>query len=211
MEQKIHPTCRFSVNPDALPGFGSLLQRGFFLPCPQPMPLATLLKRHFLDSSSLLQMVETVFVNGLAQDDLNVPVQAGDTVALSAAMPGLAGAIFRKGSIHRHLRSRPRPQGPAAMASRSVLASGHGDHEWLVVKLFNRIGEMQAPLLLPQGLLIPGPTLARFVTCRQSWLVRVAKEIRFDRQPLSVAAVIESSSGHPLIVVSIHAATAGSD
>jgi hypothetical protein len=51
------------------------------------------------------ERIETIFLNGLPIDNLETIINGPSPVALaiSAVMPGLAGAIFRKNSFHAAL------------------------------------------------------------------------------------------------------------
>ncbi len=51
--------------------------------------------------------MQTIFINGSAADTLDRPLGTGRYPNLSAAMPGLAGAIFRReGPLRQPARSR---------------------------------------------------------------------------------------------------------
>ncbi len=53
------------------------------------------------------ERIETIFLNGLPIDNLETIINGPSPVvlAISAVMPGLAGAIFRKNSFHAALRT----------------------------------------------------------------------------------------------------------
>ncbi|MFZ0131553.1 MAG: hypothetical protein WAK95_03350 [Desulfobacterales bacterium] len=96
--------------------------------------------------------VQTIFLNGHPVDDAaGAIVGEGATIALSAAMPGLAGAVLRKGGVLATLRRdiTYRTQGSAHETCRGRVT----------LKLFNMTSREIGPLLLAFGILIDGAGL----------------------------------------------------
>jgi hypothetical protein len=101
--------------------------------------------------------VQTIFCNGIPVDDLHMTIPGrGAVIALSAAMPGLAGAIFRKNSIHAPLRGNAK-----ALASESG-----GGYIIFTLKLFNSIALERGTELLCQGVTMTANTVASFLEKR---------------------------------------------
>src|SRR5665647_491591 len=95
------PLLILSVPHQAMAGFASLLQHGILLPVDRPVALLPfLLALPGFDAEYIENTVQTIFINGVAVDSLDRSLPAGSTLALSAAMPGLAGAIFRRQGLH---------------------------------------------------------------------------------------------------------------
>jgi len=100
----------------------------------------------------LAQRIQTIFLNGKAvDDDQTATVTDGATMALSAAMPGLAGAVFRRGGYYAALR-------------RSVTYSDQGSAAYpldgkVTVKLFNLTVTELGPVLLKGGIRLAGRDL----------------------------------------------------
>jgi hypothetical protein len=96
--------------------------------------------------------VQTLFLNGKPVDDVDaMKVSDGSILALSAAMPGLAGATLRKGGKYAAFRQQ------ISFGSDSpvpVLRKGK-----LVLKLFNLVAEEQGPSVLIKGIGISGADL----------------------------------------------------
>jgi hypothetical protein len=100
--------------------------------------------------------VQTVFLEGQAVDDLDrARVSEGQTLALSAAMPGLAGATLRRGGPLAGMRSSISHQ-----ASESCVGSTRGR---ITVKLFNLVARDLGKALLSKGILLPGSALLNLV------------------------------------------------
>jgi hypothetical protein len=78
-------------------------------------------------------------------------------LALSAAMPGLAGAIFRKNSFHSALRTK----------TQSLKSSGEEQDSLLVtLKLFNSIARDRGQDLLQAGVCLQADLFMSFLTRR---------------------------------------------
>jgi hypothetical protein len=101
----------------------------------------------------LADRVGTIFLDGRVLDDpRRAAVADGSTIALSAPMPGIAGAMLRRGSHYAAMRSQISHAGqsapPAAREGRVVL------------KLFNLVQGELGPAMLARGVQLPGKALA---------------------------------------------------
>jgi len=106
------------------------------------------------------QRIQTIFLNYRAVDRTEqVIVPAGAVLALSAAMPGLAGATFRKGgalaAFREDISYRDIPATPA---------SGRQQETLITLKLFNLVARELGPHLLSLGVWIDSPTLKQLVS-----------------------------------------------
>jgi hypothetical protein len=109
--------------------------------------------------------VQTIFLNGSAVDDLETPLTGAQPVlALSAAMPGLAGAIFRRNSMHAALRSA---------SVQDPLPSEQSDMHTVTLKLFNMIATEMGPGLLAAGVGFTGAKLSDLFTDHPALLTSV--------------------------------------
>lgn len=94
------------------------------------------------------QRVQTIFHNGRAVDRTEtVRVNAGDVIALSAAMPGLAGATLRKGGVLAAFRRE------ISYADNTVQPGAH-KKVMITLKLFNLVARELCPLMLAHGVWI---------------------------------------------------------
>ena len=138
--------------------FVGLLNAGFMIKIPGPEPVKTFLcDRIGLDPSYFDERIQTLFLNSKPVDDpARAVVGDGSILALSAAMPGLVGAIFRKGGRYRWMRdsiSHPDDHDAAS-----------GKTGWVTVKLFNLILKELGPFFLEGGLWLKGETIQAFFT-----------------------------------------------
>jgi len=161
-----------SVSPDSLIRFTTLLQGGIFIEVPCNTQISALLtslpgfSRDYVESS-----VETIFINGLPADSMSQPLTSSGTVlAISAAMPGLAGAIFRKNSVHAALRTAPTASVQTEFAQKTIQVR---------LKLFNMIAVEKGAQLLHQGCVMKASTVQYFFSYRKQLLKQIT-EIRVN-------------------------------
>ncbi len=141
--------------------FTAILQGGVCVNTSYGELLGLFLKRlPGFTSSYITQHIQTIFLNGHPIDDLETPlVKENSVLALSAAMPGLAGAIFRRNSMHAALRSGSQPVGQDGSKSDCIS---------IILKLFNVIGTERGPDLLRHGVFIPRKTIQKYFMERPS-------------------------------------------
>jgi len=152
------PALLLKVNGEAVPLFTTLLQSGVEVKTAGGQPLGALLGGFpGFSADYLSDRVQTIFLDGTAIDDLTVPLgRDHQVVALSAAMPGLAGAIFRRNSFHAALRTAT--GGKATPAVSTMIT--------VTVKFFNSIALEQGPALLAGGVVVNRATLVSFFAGR---------------------------------------------
>jgi hypothetical protein len=93
---------------ELIPRFFQLLQQGFAVKVQAGCSVKTLLCEQLgLSPEYLEERIQTIFLDGRPVDDVNSAIiEDGSTLALSAAMPGLAGATLRKGGYYAPMRGR---------------------------------------------------------------------------------------------------------
>jgi len=97
-----------------------------------------------VEEDYLANRIQTVFLNGKAVDDVdNAIVVDGDTLALSAAMPGLVGATMRKGGHYAAMRGE--------ISHRSDCDAVECRTGRITIKLFNVLQKEIGFLFLLQG------------------------------------------------------------
>lgn len=144
--------------PEAIKPFLQLFGQGVGIRATTGISLGQLLcgplgfRRDYVD-----EHVQTVFVNGRAVDQVDrVFIHDGAVIALSAAMPGLAGATLRKGG---HLAGMRRE------ISQCDEASCQQQHEGMVtLKLFNLVAREMGRQVLDQGVWIRGDAWRGFLS-----------------------------------------------
>ncbi len=185
------PQLTLALPEEAIAGFASLLQHGILNAVDQPVPiLPFLLALPGFTAEYIEKTVQTIFIDGVAADSLDRSLAAGSTLALSAAMPGLAGAIFRRQGLHGSLRSQP-----AAKVATNSSAAG-----FITLKLFNSIAADRVRDLLIQGICISGKTLHDFAA-RREHLFQPPVGLSFAGQVLDSADLLAVAAGIPVLMV----------
>jgi hypothetical protein len=127
--------------------FFPLLQQGFHLPLPKSCSIKEFLCDICgLSAAHVLTRIQTIFLNGMPVDNVETAVvKDGDTLALSAAMPGLVGATMRSGGVLACFRGAIPHQSNTAEISPAGIIS---------IKLFNLLIKELGPLFLCKGVLV---------------------------------------------------------
>jgi hypothetical protein len=139
---------RLCLDKKLFPLFTPLLQRGVRVEVRVGGPLRTLLEDQFgLNPEYLKERIKTVFLDGKPVDDWDTAlVHDGSVLALSAAMPGLAGATLRRGGFFAGMRSQ--------ITHRDKESPISPEEGWVMVKLFNLLIPELGPLFLQRGILL---------------------------------------------------------
>lgn len=112
-----------------------------------------LLKTLGIDATYVEEKLQTVFLNGQPVDDFDrARVGPGAVLALSGAMPGLAGATMRRGGYYAPLRE-------GITYSEAKGGEGADEAGIVIVKLFNRPLADLAESLAARPLLLPADAL----------------------------------------------------
>jgi hypothetical protein len=160
MEDQLSLTSlRLTIVRDALPLFTTVLQSGIEIKTTYGQTLAKFLHNFpGFTAEYLADTVQTIFLNGTAVDDLALPLTGKESVlALSAAMPGLAGAIFRRNSFHSALRTE----------TKSLQSEEKGQKSTTVtLKLFNSIARDRGEYFLQAGFCMRADPLTAFLAKR---------------------------------------------
>ncbi len=106
------------------------------------------------------ERIETIFLNGLPVDDLETRMSGPSPVlAISASMPGLAGAIFRKNSFHAALRTSKSDSLPdRALSTEKII---------IRLKFFNSIASEKGGIILQNGCLMDCDSVLKFINYRR--------------------------------------------
>ena len=156
-----------------------------------------------ISADYLNDRVQTVFLNGKAIDDLrSAEVTDGATLALSAAMPGLAGAVLRRGGAYAAMRRQISHDGRGAAAASGTVR--------VRVKLFNLVARDLGPAFFKRGVLIPGADLKEFLHRLGTGLSSICRSAQWQGRAVAcsdlagvvredawvVLQVVESESGY---------------
>jgi hypothetical protein len=141
-------TIRITIKKNLLPLFFPLFQKGIIIKSLMGDNIKNFLARHLEVSPEYMESrIQTIFLNGKAVDDLETAViREGSTLALSAAMPGLAGATLRRSGTLASFR-----QAITFTAENGQIPVKEG---LVTLKLFNLLVSELGPRLLAKGVWI---------------------------------------------------------
>jgi hypothetical protein len=144
------------VKPDMMSLFASLLGQGFTLKVQTGNSVRDLLCRQIGVSDDYLdQRIQTIFLDGKVIDNVDsAKIRQGSTLALSAALPGLAGATLRRGGVYAAMRSQ--------ISHKNDVAEDFDENGTVILKLFNIVALELGPMFLKQGIWIDGKSLENF-------------------------------------------------
>lgn len=179
----LHPSLKITLDINNVSRFTSLLQSGIGLESTTGTSLGVFLTNlpHF-DPDYINQRIQTIFFDGNAVDDLEKHFfEPHHVVALSAAMPGLAGAIFRRNSLCAALRTKA-----------SVTQTNNSSIKPCIVtlKLFNNIALEKGAAILENGGIFSGSSLLDFFRQRPS-LIMSATSFTLDNTIVPRERVIQ--------------------
>ena len=146
-----------TLGSEKIPYFFQLLQQGFTVRVQVGCSVRALLSQQLNISPEFLEgRIKTIFLDGKPVDDMDSTIiKEGSTLALSAALPGLAGATLRRGGTYASLRSQITHPG-----DETPIAQREG---FIVLKLFNLLMEELGPALLHRGVFIKKEVLREFL------------------------------------------------
>lgn len=173
-------TLHLTVDKDCLPVFFQLLGQGFRIEAQVGCTVRELLNGQLgLSDDYLDQKIQTLFLDGKAVDDMDAAlVSQGSILALSAAMPGLAGATLRRGGAYAAMRRQISHQKPKTDRQ---IKDGK-----VTLKLFNLVARDLGPIFLKQGILIRVKTLQTFFSKAFERLRDGCRFAEMDGYPLQI-------------------------
>lgn len=145
------------VKPGAFTYFFPILQKGVAIEVEVGCTIKQLLEEQIgLAPDYVEKRIQTIFLDAKPVDDLGTAViRDGATLTLSAAMPGLLGAMLRKSSICAVLRCQI-----THIEEEEAQSSGKG---LVMLRLFNFLGREVGPTLLKQGVGVSGEDFQDFL------------------------------------------------
>ena len=140
--------------------FSQLLQSGFWVKGIVECSVKSFLCEHIgLAPEYLEKRIQTIFLDGQPVDNVETAtLRDGATLSLSAAMPGLAGAILRRGGYYAPMRDQ--------ISFKEKMMSASLQPGKVFVKLFNLPLQEVGPLFLERGVWIDGNNLKDTLTTR---------------------------------------------
>ena len=177
---------RICVDAALIPRFFKLLERGFKVKIAFSLSIRELLCHHLGISGDYVDnRIQTIFLDGKPVDNVETAwIENGSKLALSAAMPGLVGAVFRKGGFYASLRDTI-----SYTKTENPVSKGAGE---MILKLFNMVAKDLGPAFLAKGIQVEGKVLRNFVLRNLEDLKAACISIHLNNDEIDVAQLKES-------------------
>jgi hypothetical protein len=174
-----------TVDKEILSEFSRILRKGIKVEGNVGMSLGDFLRTEVGMSPEYIEgRIQTIFLNGSPVDNVEAAVvEDGDTLALSASMPGLVGVSMRKGGHLARFRSEI-----SYDETRKAKGTAKGR---VIIKLFNLLAREMAPLFLERGVIVDGEELAFFFDSQNETVRAALKSIEIDGKAAEIEKLKE--------------------
>ena len=171
---------QFEVSAENIPVFFGLLRSGFSADIDVGCSLEQLLCNQMkIPADYLCNRIQTVFLNSSPVDDLSTAsVPDRSIVSLSAAMPGLNGAMMRRGGVLSGMRRS------ISHASDRVCDQPFPGR--ITLKLFNLIARELGPQFLARGIVVSSKALGELLAKQTPKFWQGVLSARINRSPIKV-------------------------
>ncbi len=177
-------TLYFEVEEKLLHKFYPLLQAGFFVTAQVGVSIKEyLLRQCLLDEDYITNSIQSIFLDGKPVDDIDTAVlQDGASLSLSGALPGLVGAVMRRGSPYASFRNT---------ISYTAGNGGAGIKEGRIwIKLFNIVMRDIGPGFLERGIMTGSSGLAELLGAEGGGFWKGCRNIMLDGAPAGGTSII---------------------
>ena len=130
-----------------------------------------------ISSDYIAERISTIFLDGKPVDDIDMTViQDGSSIALSGAMPGLVGAVMRRGSFYASFRDS---------ITYKKDKDTHTQEKCMVnLKLFNIVMKELGLDFLKKGVFFKSSDLTDFLLNQSKDFWKGCKEILLNKKPV---------------------------
>ena len=177
--------------------FTQLFSKGVNIRVSLPCNLDELLCEQVgISTDYLEERIQTVFLDGQPVDDVkHAFVGNGATIALSAAMPGLVGAVLRKGGYFAGLRD--------SITFHCETENQEACWGLVTVKLFNMTTRELGPLLLKHGILLIGDEIHGIIKDWMEVFRRECQTIRLDDRKVGLDELLVTTDSAETLILQI--------
>jgi hypothetical protein len=171
----------FVVDEPHIAPFFLLLQQGVTIRRRVGCSVDVFLREEIGAAPDTIEKIQSIMLDGKPVDDIgSALLHDGSVLALSAAMPGLAGATLRRGGAYSSLRN--------AITYHEAGKAGVAGEGWVGLKLFNLMMAELGPGLLRQGVLVHTADLADLLA-KGSQDFRQGCTITLDGKPIDIGSL----------------------
>ncbi len=178
-KQDFFTTLRLRISSAEKSRFSGIIQKGFGLNTLVGVSIKTFLCDFAgLDPRYIQERISTIFLDGMAVDNIEEAIiLEGSTLALSSAMPGLAGATLRRDGIYASLRE--------SITYKEKAGNGLIKEGLITLKLFNLLIDDIGPVFLKKGIIVKSRELKNFFVKQPDSFWRDCSEIILDGRPIN--------------------------
>jgi hypothetical protein len=171
-------TLRLRISSAEKSRFSGIIQKGFGINTMVGVSIKTFLCDFAaLDLRYIQERISTIFLDGMAVDNIEEAIiSEGSILALSSAMPGLAGATLRRDGVYASLRE--------SITYREKAGNGRIKDGLITLKLFNLLIDDIGPVFLQKGIIVKSRELQSFFIEQPESFWRNCSEILLDRRPV---------------------------
>ena len=173
------------LDPEFMSVFNPLLGGGFTVCVPSGISIKAYMCSYLgIDSDYFENRIQTLFLDGSPVDDPESAfLKAGSVLALSGAMPGLAGATLRRGGFYGRLRGEISydQQGACETTGECLIR----------VKLFNLLVKELGPLFLEKGIHLDSDAVSERLKIQRLKLADGCRAAELDGKPIEPERLIE--------------------
>lgn len=165
--------------------FALLFQQGFMLRARMGSSIREVLcDQCGIENDYLDERINTVFLDGKPVDDVDTAkISEGNVLALSASLPGFAGAALRKGGYYALMRS--------GITHTEDSGAGSQSDGFFTVKLFNIVAEELGPRFLANGVWLESGAFEEFFRGRATSVQSRCLALEVDNRKVDAAAFVE--------------------
>lgn len=166
------------VEEHLVPGMLQLLQIGFLVKTRVGCSIKEFLcGQQHLPAAYMTNRVDTVFLDGKPVDDFDsAAIRDGSTLALSGAMPGLAGTVMRRGSSYAAFRH--------SITYREKNRHSPRIEGMVRLKLFNMVLKELGPYFLEKGIFVGASHLNALLMEQSNDFRPACREILLNHRPV---------------------------
>jgi hypothetical protein len=184
VKQNVSTSLRLTISSIEESRFSGIIQKGFGFNTLVGVSIKTFLCDFVaLDPRYIQERISTIFLDGMAVDNIEEAIiLEGSILALSSAMPGLAGATLRRDGIYASLRE--------SITYKEKASNCRIKEGIIILKLFNLLIDDIGHLFLQKGIIVKSRELQSFFVKQPDSFWRNCIDIILNGRPMDHEALL---------------------
>jgi hypothetical protein len=184
VKQNVSTSLRLTISSIEESRFSGIIQKGFGFNTLVGVSIKTFLCDFVaLDPRYIQERISTIFLDGMAVDNIEEAIiLEGSILALSSAMPGLAGATLRRDGIYASLRE--------SITYKEKASNCRIKEGIIILKLFNLLIDDIGHLFLQKGIIVKSRELQSFFVKQPDSFWRNCIDIILNGRPVDHEALL---------------------